>query len=64
MKIKITYLPGEEKWAYMFGNLAIAALRKATGNPPRVKERQEHPPYRHIYISSKPPEVPTDTVES
>ena len=59
MKIKITYLPGEEKRAYLLAQLATNVLPKS-----KVKERQEHPPYRHIYISSKPPEVPTDTVES
>lgn len=55
MKIKIAYQPGEEKQAYLVCNLVIASLRKMDGKNPRVKERQEHPPHRHIYITSKPP---------
>lgn len=55
MKIKISYQPGEEKWAFLIGSLTCAALRKATGSEPQTKERQNHPPYRHIYITSKPP---------
>lgn len=58
MKVKITYLPGEEKRAYLLARIAASVLPKS-----KVKERQEHPPYRHIYISSKPPECPADTVE-
>lgn len=55
MKIKITYQPGEEKWAFFLANVATRVLR---GRRPKVKETDAHPPYRHIYISSKPPEVP------
>lgn len=54
MKIKISYQPGEENWAFLIGSLTCAALRKATGSEPQTKERQNHPPYRHIYITSKP----------
>ena len=59
MKVKFSYQPGEEKRAYMVCNLVIASLRKLDGKNPRVKERQEHPPTKHIYITSKPP-VPND----
>ena len=59
MKIKFSYQPGEEKQAYLVSNLVIATLRKMDGRNPRVKERQEHPPTKHIYITSKPP-VPDD----
>ena len=59
MKITISYQPGEEKQAYLVCNLVIATLRKMDGKNPRVKERQEHPPTKHIYITSKPP-VPDD----
>lgn len=60
MKVKITYLPGEEKWAFFVANCAGRVLRDRGA---KVKERCDHPPYRHIYISSKPPECPADTVE-
>lgn len=59
MKVKFSYQPGEEKQAYLVCNLVIASLRKMDGRNPRVKERQEHPPTKHIYITSKPP-VPDD----
>ena len=59
MKIKFSYQPGEEKQAYLVCNLVIASLRKMDRRNPRVKERQEHPPTKHIYITSKPP-VPDD----
>lgn len=59
MKIKFSYQSGEEKQAYLVSNLVIASLRKMDGRNPRVKERQEHPPTKHIYITSKPP-VPDD----
>lgn len=54
MKIKFSYQPGEEKWAYLLASFVRGALSKS-GAAPRVKERCEHPPYRHIYITSKPP---------
>jgi len=59
VKIKFSYQPGEEKWAYLVSNLVIATLCRLAGKNPRVKERQEHPPTKHIYITSKPP-VPDD----
>lgn len=59
MKIKFSYQPGEEKQACLVCNLVIASLHKMDGRNPRVKERQEHPPTKHIYITSKPP-VPDD----
>ena len=55
MKIKFSYQPGEEKWAWVIGNFAALMLRKMTGHNPKIKQREEHPPYRHIYITSKPP---------
>ena len=58
MKVKITYLPGEEKRAYLLARIAASVLPKS-----KVKERQEHPPHRHIYISTRPPAGSTDTVE-
>ena len=41
MKIKFSYQPGEEKWAYLVSNLVIATLCRLAGKNPRVKERQD-----------------------
>ena len=54
MKIKITYQPGEEELAYCITSFANGLLRDLAV---KVKETCEHPLYRHVYISSKPPEV-------
>ena len=54
MKIKITYQSGEEKLAYCITSFAKWLLCDLAV---KVKETDAHPPYRHIYISSKPPEV-------
>lgn len=54
MKIKITYQPGEEKWALFLVSVAKSILRNFGV---KVKESCAHPPYRHVYISSKLPEV-------
>lgn len=54
MKIKMTYQPGEEELAYCITSFANGLLR---GLAVKVKETCEHPLYRHVYISSKPPEV-------
>lgn len=53
MKIKITYLPGEEDQARLIVD-AVGGLLRGQGG--KVKERCQSPPYRHIYISSKRPD--------
>ena len=59
MKITISYQPGEERTAGLIASFVKGSLAKMDGKNPRVKERQEHPPTKHIYITSKPP-VPDD----
>lgn len=54
MKIKFSYQPNEEKRAYLVCNLVIASLRKLDGKTPGSRTA-EHPPIKHIYITSKPP---------
>ena len=53
MKVKITYLAGEEKQARTLVEFARGFL-----NGPRVRTSDKHPPYRHIYISTTPPREP------
>lgn len=54
MKIKFSYQPSEAKRVYLLVSF-IKGFLGNSGAAPRVKERCEHPPYRHIYITSKPP---------
>ena len=56
MKVKITYQRGEERRAAL-----MAAFAKGLAPDAKVKESDKHPPYRHIYISSKEP--PRETGE-
>ena len=58
MKITIAYLPDEEQEAAA----DLAALRQLH---PRLKVRKSdaHPPFKHIYLTTKKPETPTDTRE-
>ena len=56
MKVQITYQHGEERLAGILVEFAGALL-----NGPRVRTSDKHPPYRHIYISSKEP--PRETGE-
>ncbi len=56
MKVKITYLPNERIKAF----LAAKCIQQIM-EPTRIKESDKHPPYRHIYISSKEP--PRETGE-
>ena len=49
MKIKFSYQPGEEKWAYLVSNLVIATLCRLAGKNPRVKERQEPADQAHLH---------------
>jgi len=58
LKIKITYLPNERVKAF-FAAKCIQQIMEPFGS--RVRESSKHPPYRHIYISSKEP--PRETGE-
>lgn len=56
MKVTITYLPAEEREA----RIAKAFIRELCDNV-RCKERDTHPPYKHIYLATKKPGKCTDT---
>lgn len=58
MKIKITYSPNERDKVRLIARIAQQIMEP---NGSRVKESDKHPPYRHIYISSKEP--PRETGE-
>lgn len=60
MKVKIAYLPGEEREAEVLQNCAQALLK-----PVKVQRSDRHPPYKHIYIATeKQPETPCNSEEN
>lgn len=59
MKVKITYLPGEEREAETLHNCAKELLK-----PVKVQRSDRHPPYKHIYIATeKQPNTPCNNRE-
>ena len=58
MKITIAYTPEEAQQA----NAALAALRR---NHPGAKvcESDRHPPFKHIYLTTRKPGKPCDSEE-
>ena len=48
MKVKIAYLPGEERQAEVLQNCAKELLK-----PVKVQRSDRHPPYKHIYIATE-----------
>ena len=57
MKVKITYLPGEEREAETLHNCAKAMLK-----PVKVSRSDRHPPYKHIYIATEnQPKIPCNS---
>lgn len=48
MKVKITYLPGEEQVAEVLQNCAKVLLKQV-----KVNRSDRHAPYKHIYISTE-----------
>lgn len=54
MKVKIAYLPGEEREAELLHRFTKALLK-----PAKVNRSDRHAPYRHIYIATeKQPDTP------
>ena len=54
MKVKIAYLPGEEREAETLHHFAEELLA-----PAKVEKADRHPPYKHIYIATeKQPATP------
>lgn len=53
MKVKIAYLPGEEREAELLHRFTKALLK-----PAKVNRSDRHAPYRHIYIATeKQPDI-------
>lgn len=48
MKVKIAYLPGEEREAEALHNCAKEMLK-----PVKVQRSDRHAPYKHIYIATE-----------
>lgn len=48
MKVKIAYLPGEEREAETLHNVAKELLK-----PVKVQRSDRHAPYKHIYITTE-----------
>lgn len=48
MKVKIAYLPGEEREAEILHRFAKSLLK-----PAKVNRSDRHAPYRHIYIATE-----------
>lgn len=48
MKITIAYIPGEESEAILIRQFSNAVLGGV-----RVHENDRHPPFKHIYLTSK-----------
>lgn len=63
MKIKITYLPGEEEAASNIKTFAFHRLG-ADNAGVRVRESENNPPFKHIYLSTKKPGNASGTRES
>lgn len=59
MKVKITYLPGEEREVEILHRFTKALL-----NPVKVQRSDRHPPYKHIYIATEKPEIPCNNGEN
>ncbi len=59
MKVKIAYLPGEERQAEVLQNVAKELLK-----PVKVQRTDRHLPYKHIYIGTeKQPDTPCNNGE-
>ena len=53
MKITIAYIPDEQEAV----TISVAALRRISPNM-KVRKSDRHPPFRHIYLTTKKPENP------
>lgn len=59
MKLTIAYLPGEEEAV----TKSVAALRRIHPGI-KVRESDRHPPFRHIYMTTKKPGNPWQNSEN
>ena len=59
MKITIAYLPAEEEKAMRLMDLVCAECKNA-----KINKSALHPPFKHIYLSTKKPENPCGARDS
>ncbi len=59
MKINITYLPEEELKADLINRFVQGLLPIE-----KVRKSDRHPPFKHIYLTTKKPETPCKSKEN
>ncbi len=59
MKITITYLPGEERESDL-----IFHFVKGLCSGAKVRKSDRHPPFKHIYLTTKKVESPCNSREN
>lgn len=59
MKISVAYIPAEQEEAAA----VLAALRRLCPGI-KVKESDRHPPFKHIYLTTKKPGNPCNSRET
>ena len=59
MKITIAYIPDEEQTV----TISVAALRRIFPSM-KVRKSERHPPFKHIYLTTKMPKVPCNINDS
>lgn len=59
MKITIAHLPGEEREANLIARFAVHLCA-----PAKVRKSDAHPPFKHIYLTTKKPAIPTETMKN
>lgn len=59
MKITIAHLPGEEREANL-----IARFASHLCAPVKVRKSETHPPFKHIYVTTKKPGNPCNSKEN
>lgn len=59
MKITIAYIPAEEKDI----TISVAVLRHIFPDI-KVRKSEQHPPFKHIYLTTKKPEKPCQSKQN
>lgn len=59
MKITLAYLPGEDQEV---ADIQASILRQFPGA--KIRKSEAHPPFKHIYVTTKKPANHTGTRES
>ena len=59
MKITISYIDGEAREAAIIQRFADSLLGGA-----KVRKSDRHPPFKHIYLTTRKPEIPHGSKEN